>query len=284
MGIAASTIIAAAAPAVIGAVGGALSGGSSSSKSSGPISGLGNQAGGVLGQTLNDTQSLVNAGPGQSDVSAGLTGQRDLASMLQQYQQGGSMPSADDISQQEGLAGRLFAGRRAAVTGNFKEQEQQYAQQAALQGRNPLDPVFRNKQAQEQEKQLNQLGAEQSSFATQQAINQPMQRLGFAQQRAQVLGGLASQALANRQMLSGMGSQIRGQEMNFAAGQGSTSRQTGGGLGGAISGGLAGIGQGIGVLNGAGAFGGPSQSGGPSLGAVPQAKPGGNIFGVNTNF
>lgn len=253
--IAAAPLIAAGVSAVGGIVGGALQGGANSSKSAGPVSALGNQAGGVLSQNLNDTQNLVAAGPGASDVSAGVSGQRDLASLLQDYQQGGAGPTSQDISQQEGLAGRLFAGRRQAVTSNFMQQEQKYAQQAALQGRNPLDPVFRNKQAQEQEKQLAQLGAEQSSFATEQAMNQPMQRLGFAQQRAQVLGGLASQALANRQMLSGMGAQIRGQELGFASGQGTTSTQTGGGVGGAISGGLAGVGAGLGILGKAGTFG-----------------------------
>lgn len=274
---------AAVAPLAGSIISGIAGSGSSSSKQAGPISALGNQAGQALGQNLYDTQNMVNAGPGQGDVAAGASSQRDLASMLQQYQQGGAGPTSQDISQQDSLAGRLFAGQRASIRGNFAEQQQNFAQQAALQGRNPLDPVFRNKLAQEQTRQLGQLDANQSSFATQQAVNQPLQRLGFAQQRSQVLGGLASQALANRQMLASMGQSIRGGELNFAANSATAGSQSGGGLAGGIAGGLAGMGTALGALGGAGSFGAPANTGPASLGAIPKAAPGGNIFGVSSN-
>ena len=209
-------------------------------------------------QGLAGFKDLINQGPGAQDVTAGLGAQRDLASQLQQYSQQGAIPSAEDIQQQNQLAGQLFAGRRQAITGAFAEQSQQAAQQAALMGRNPLDPVLRNKLAQQQTQQLNQLSADQGSFATQQALQQPQQRLGFAQQRAQILGGLATQALSNRQALAQLGSQLQQQQQNFrlsAAGKQST-ETSGGGLQGALTGAIGGIGAGAGLGKIAQGFGG----------------------------
>lgn len=197
---------------------------------------------------LGGFQAGVEAGPGISDIQSSVGASRDLASQLQAMSKTGGVPGAADIQGQQGLAGQLFGGRRTAITNNFADQQAQYAQQAALQGRNPLDPVFRNKLAQEQTRQLGQLDAEQNAFATQQAMNQPFQRLALSQQRQQLLGGLATQALSNRQALASLGSQLQSQQQNYrlqtATRTGQGQSQSGGGLQGAISGGLAGIGAG----------------------------------------
>ena len=209
---------------------------------------------GALGQ-MGD---LTNAGAGTQDVTAATGAQRDLAGTLQQYsQQGGNMPTQQDIQQQNTLAQSLYAGRRQAITGNFAEQQQNFAQQAATQGRNPLDPVFRNKLMQEQTKQLGQLGAEQGSFATQQAMEQPGQRLQFMQGRAQILGGLASQAMSNRQALFNMGNKLQEQGMGLREKTAGTQVNQGqqGGIGGA----MAGIGMGAGI--------------GQAIGGIAQANP-----------
>lgn len=218
---------------------------------------------GQLGD-YNDLRNLINAGPGESDVTAGTASSRDLAELLKQYQAGGYLPNQGDIDSSNKLASGLFNAQRTALNQSFVDQNQQYAQQAAIQGRNPLDAVFRNKQAFQQENMLNLLQGQQSDFANQYALNQPMQRLGFAQQRAGVLGGLASQAMANRQALLGIGSNLLGNERNYqvATSNKNYNQSQGGGLGGAIDGGLAGLGAGA-RFESMFPGGGGSSSGGP---------------------
>lgn len=187
-------------------------------------------------QNLADTQNLVNQGAGGSDVAAGAQSQRDLAAALQQAQTQGFNPNEQDIQGANSLANQLFRQRQVGLEQNFMQQQQQFNQQAALQGRNPLDPVFRNKLAQEQTRQQQQLQAEQGVFATQYALQQPQQRLQLQAQRANVLGGLATQALANRQALASMGNQAAGIQ---AQGQGA------GGFLGGLAGGISGLGRGL---------------------------------------
>lgn len=251
--------IASAAGGVIGAVAGAIPKGSSSNtiRNVGGMSDLEMQGGQAQGQALGQLGDFTAAGPGLSDVQAGSQSSRDLASMLQQYSQGGNIPGAADISAGNTFASRAFQPQRVGIEQNFQEAQQQYAQQAELQGRNTLDPVFRNKQNVEKQRQLQMLGAQQGQFANQFAMQQPEQRLNYAGQRAQVLGGLASQAMSNRQALFNMGNQLKGQEQNFRLGAaGSTTQgQSGGGFGEALAGGLAGFGGGLKLAN---QFGGPN--------------------------
>jgi hypothetical protein len=148
----ASAGVSTAVGAIGGALGGAISGGEDQTNTQSSVSRVlvdkeseqERQARLAAQQGLGEFQAGISAGPGISDVAAGATSQRDLASQLQMLSQQGATPSAQDISQQEALAGRLFAGRRQAVTSNFMEQQQQSAQQAALMGRSPLDPVLSN--------------------------------------------------------------------------------------------------------------------------------------------
>jgi hypothetical protein len=205
---------------------------------------------------------MVQGGPGQSDVTAGLGAQRDLASMFGQYAQNGGMPTGEDISQSNGIANNLFGAQRVAQQQSFMDQQRQFNQRAALMGTNPNDPVFANKLAQEQTRQGAYLQGQQGSFAQQLALGQPERRLGFAQQQAGILGGLATQAMFNRQTLAAMGEGIMTGDRNFrlqsASHYGNT--ESGGGLAGALKGGLAGFGAGAGAASGLdamGAFGKP---------------------------
>lgn len=257
-------------PLAAGAISGAMGKGSSKQEtgtSSSTTSIDAGQAGATeqqSGQSVNSNfsqlQDFANLGPGASDVTAGVGASRDLATLLQQYQQTGGAPSQQDIQQGQGYAGKMFAGQRLGAQQAGIEAQQQFAQQAAIQGRGGLDPIFRNKVAQQQQQTEAQIGAAEGAFGAQQAQQFSQNRLGFASQRANVLGGLATQALSNRQALVGMGSQIQAAERNFRLAtatkttSGTTSgaggSQEGGGVGGAITGGLAGLGAGASIAGG----------------------------------
>ena len=200
----------------------------------------------ALGQ-LNELEKLFGAGPGMQDVQAGLTSQRDLASMLSQFAQGGFMPGQQDISQANTLAQQLFQGQQVGLNQAFDTQRQQASRNAARMGRSGIDPVLQNQLMQGQARQQTQLNADIGSYATQYAQSLPQQRLGFAQQLAGVNQGLASQAMANRQALLGLGSQLRGQEQNFRAGTATTTQSTsgGGGFMGGLTGALGGVSAGL---------------------------------------
>lgn len=260
IGTALATTIGAAATVgstIVGAFGN-RSGGSNTSDSSvnlGPASGLEQASGSSIADNFNQYQQYSDLGPGASDVSAGVGANRDLAALLQQYQQSGGAPSGQDIGQANQYANQLFAGQRVGAQQSALQAQQQFQAQAAIQGRGGLDPVFQNKVAQQQQQQEALINANQGAFAAQSAQQFSQNRLGYAAQRSNVLGGLASQALSNRQALVSMGSQLQSAERNFrlaSANRSTTGQSTqtsGGGLGGAITGGLAGLGAGLGLMN-----------------------------------
>lgn len=222
---------------------------------------------------FNGFQDMVNAGPGASDVSAATGASRSLADLLKQYsQQGGAMPTGEDYSNGNSLAGRLFQQQRVGMQQNFMDQSVNANRQAALQGRDMNDPILRMKLAQEQTRQGAMLDAGQNQFAQQYAMQQPFQRLDMASQHANVLGGLASQAMANRQALASMGQSIQNDERNWrlqtGTRWGSQMQESGGGLKGAINGAIAGAGAAAsmagGMGGGAGGAGGGAAMGGGS--------------------
>lgn len=225
---------------------------------------------GVASGSLGQLQGLVGQGPGTQDVTAGLGAQRDLASMLQQYAQGGFMPGESDFQAAQKFAQGAFAGQQESLNQQFADQQTEARRLAAQLNRPVNDPILQAKLAQQQMRSQQQLAADQRGVATQFAQQLPGQRLDFAQQRAGVLQGLASQALSNRSNLLSLGSQLQGQQQQFRLATGKqvqTNTQTsksGGGLMGAISGALGGASAGAGVANLFGAAG--SQSIGSLLG------------------
>lgn len=275
--------------AALGALAGAIPYKSSSNSTSGinlsPASLLELQANGILGQGLTDFSSLVGAGPGQSDVTSALGANRDLAELLRRYsQEGGSLPTSGDISGANSLAAQLFQGQRTAMGQAFEDQRVQANRKAALMGRAADDPILAAKLAQEQTRQGAMLDANQGAFAAQYAMDQPMQRLGFMQGRAGVLGGLASQALANRQALMAMGEGIQTNERNFrlqtGTRWGNQETTSGGGLGGALKGAIGGMGAGLSMgsaLGGMGAMSMPSAPAG-SFSMAPMVSNMGSFF------
>jgi hypothetical protein len=225
-----------------------------------PESELEKQAGQLTGSQLTELQRLIGAGPGQADVQAGTDASRQLAALLQQFSQGGYMPGANDFAQANALTQQVFAPQQQQLNQQFADQRVQANQAMAKMGRGPADPTMMNALARTQGQQQAALGAQMTSYSAQQAMAMPQQRLQYANQLAQVNAGLASQALANRQALFSMGSQLRGQEQNFRAGTASstTTQQQPGGFGGFLSGALAGVGAGIGAAS---MFGGRPASG-----------------------
>ena len=243
-----------AIPAALGALG-AIAGGQQSSSSQtttrnlAPESELEKQIAGMQPGQLGALAGMVNAGPGQADVTSGLNSQRGLAAMLQQYAQGGYMPTEADTAQARQYATTQMQPQQVALQQAFEGQNQRAAQLASQLGRPVNDPIIQARLAQEQMRQGAQLSAQEGAMASQFAMQMPQQRLGYTAQLADVNANLASQAMANRQALLSLGSQLQGAERNWRLGASTTTTtQTGGGgLAGAISGGIAGAGTGFGI-------------------------------------
>lgn len=218
-----------------------------------PESALEALGGQVSQEQLQGLRQLLGAGPGEQDVAAGTSAGRDLASMLQQYAQGGFMPGEADMQAAQKFAGGAFAGQQAALSQQFQDQQTEARRMAAQLNRPINDPILQAKLAQSQMRQQQLLEGEKTSMATQFAQQLPGQRLGFAQQRAELLGGLASQALANRSNLLSLGSQLQAQGQNFrmqtAERYGTSTEKSGGGLMGALSGAIGGASLGSGAAN-----------------------------------
>lgn len=236
-----------AAGGILGAIGGAQGASQSQTvrRELAPASASETRGGELALQNLNDLQSLLAQGPGAQDVAAGAGAQRSLAELLQQLQQSGGLPGAQDVQAAQSFAGQVFQGQQNALTNAFEDQRVQASRAQARLGRGGFDPVLQNKLAQEQTRQSGQLAADQGAFAAQFAQQLPQQRLGFAQQLAGVRAGLASQAMANRQAVFNLGSQLQQQGQQFRLGSATTtsSQSQPGGFLGALTGGIAGASQ-----------------------------------------
>jgi hypothetical protein len=237
-------------------------------------------AGAATGQELNAQNTMMDQfdwlkgaianGPGQSDVKNAYSSQQDLASMLDQFSKGGYNPTESDIQGANSLYAKLFAPQNEALKQSFEDQNQNYARQAALMGRDINDPVFRAKLAYQQTRDQQMLDAQRNSAAMAYAQQQPFQRLNFAQAKSGILSGLATQAMANRQALAAMGEGIMNNERNFrlatATRWGNSTQESGGGLKGALMGAMAGMGQDMKLASSF--MGVPSMGGAPTAGAT----------------
>ena len=193
----------------------------------------------IAGQ-FNELQSLyARTMPGQEDVTKGYDAQRSLAEMLQQYSQTGGMPTQQDFRNADGL----FSPRQQQLNSMFEDQSTESDRLAARLGRPVNDPILQAKLRTGFMRQQDQLNAEKMGMADQ--LSQ--RRLGYATDRTNVLGNLASQAFANRTAILSLGSQLGNNERDFrlrAAGSNTTSVQ-GGGLRDAIAGGITGAAGGL---------------------------------------
>lgn len=232
-------------PSILGALGGAAGGSSTSMRVLAPPSASELAGEKAITQNLPIWQQLVNVGPGQQDVVAGLGSSRDLASMLQSYAQGGFLPGQQDWQTASQFSQRAFQPQEVALNQAFQGEQQRTAQLAAQLGRPVNDPILQAKLAQERSQGMERLGASRSAYEAQFAQNLPMQRLGFMGQLADVRNSLASQAMANRQALVSAGSQLENAGRAFRAQTAGVRTTTGGGVQGATTGILGGLGAGM---------------------------------------
>jgi hypothetical protein len=170
---------------------------------------MGLQGGQMASQALGSLSGLQNDQSFQANS--------DLASLLQQYQQGGYMPTAQDNQTARTFAQSQFDPQRVAMNQAFQDQLVQANRSAALTGRSQNDPILRAKLAQEQTRQQAQLESQQGAFATQYAMQQPQQRLQFAEGRANVLSQNLQQrmGLANNIFQQGMSAQNQDFQQRF---------------------------------------------------------------------
>ncbi len=227
---------------------------------------------GAIESQYKELASLVGQGPGSQDVTASLDASRSLAAMLGDYSKTGGLPGAGDISTANQFTNDIFAAQQTAMDQAFTLQNQDAARQAALSGRGSNDPILRSRLFEQQQNQQSLLNSQKTGFSAQFAQNLPMQRLGFASNQADVLSGLASQALNNRTALFGLGQSALGNERNwrYTISNKTGQNTSGGGLGGAITGALGGAGAAAGIM---GALSGNNLRMPTAQTAVPQASP-----------
>jgi hypothetical protein len=139
----------------------------------------------------------------------------DLAELLRKYAETGNLPTQDDINRSNTLAQQLFAPQQTALNQMFDDARVDSNRTAAQLGRGIDDPILQAKLQTEKVRQQAMLNSNQGAFAAQYAQQAPADRLGFAQQRTQILGNLAQQAMANRQALLSMGQGILGNERQY---------------------------------------------------------------------
>jgi len=259
------------------------------------VSDLEKSARGIQEQNLTQFNEFVQAGPGQEDITAALGAQRGLADTLKQFSEGGFLPTEQDFQTAQQFTQSAFAPQQEQMNQQFAQQQTEAKRLSAQLGRPVNDPVIQAKLAQQQSQQQSMLGAQQTAFGSQFALNLPQQRLGFQAQGASVLQDLANRAQTNRQVALSLGSSIQNLERNFRLDAGlknsnSTTKTTssanafdviGGALGVASAIGTGGASLGLfgaaGAVGGAGAaagaIGGASQLANVSNVALPGSSP-----------
>lgn len=234
------------------------------------------QAGNSVFNQLQQLQNFTNLGPGQEAITGAYGAQNDLARMLQQYYQQGFAPSQADFQ----TAKTQLAPQYEALRQSQQQAQNQFRETAATTGRGPLDFAFQNKLNQNFANQNLMLGAQQSQLASQNSA----QRLGFAQDYANLKQGLATQAMQNRLAIAGLGQQIQQTGMNFRLGAAGTSGyqsgQTGSQQGNMLTGAIAGLGTGLSLYNKFG--GGGAANGSNNISNSGSGNSG--YLGANTQF
>lgn len=271
---------------ILSGIAGAVAGGqpNTSSQSFGvqtaPESAWEKRVAGSQANQFGQLESLIGLGPGAQDVTAALGSQRDLASMLSAFSKGGFMPGEAEFAQARQFGGQVFAPQEVALRQSMEEARTQAGRQAALMGRGGADPILQAKLAQQQMQGQERLSAQRGAYEAQFALGLPQQRLDYASQLAQVRGGLATQAMQNRQTLLGLGNQLRQQERDWRLQTATRTQSTssGGGLAGAISGAMSGFGGGLSLGRSFGAdyssiFGGAKPTGATPTAAQPIQAP-----------
>lgn len=197
---------------------------------------------------FQDLMKLLQFGPGQSEIQANTQYQNQFANQLQGLLGRSLNPTQANIQEDYGVSQQLFAPQQVALNQQFQDQATASNRLAARLGRAGNDPVLRNKLMQEQTRQQSMLNAEIGSYARQLPDIQATRALNLGGALSQIRGGLASQALQNRQTLLSLGNELANSERNYrlqAAGRYGTresdsAQYSGGGIKGALQGGAQG--------------------------------------------
>lgn len=289
MGIGTGAAIAIGAGALIGGIAGSQKDKVESSTKSesgvtlGSETDLEKQGTRMTGEGLSALEEMVNAGPGQADVSAAYNQTNSLASLLNDFSKTGGAPGQQDILQSQENANLQFAPYQLAIDQSFKEEQLRAKQMAAQLGRPVNDPYIQTMLSKEKMNQQAMLGAQKGAFMNQDARGTAMNRLGFTSQLTDVRNGLASQAMANRQALLSLGQGVQQSERNFRLGTATrwgtqTGEQTsGGGASGGLMGGLMGAGSMAGIMGGMPGMGGGGDKG-KSGGNTVASQPGASMY------
>lgn len=200
--------------------------------------------------SFQDLLKLVQGGPGQAEVDSNLSFQNSFAKQLQAMLGKIGNQTQADVQNNFGQAQQLFAPQQTALNQQFADQTTASNRLSARLGRAGNDPIMRNKLMQEQTRQQTMLNSQIGSYGQQLPQIQAQQAVELGGALSNLRGGLASQALQNRQTLMGMGNQLAQAERNYrlqAAGRTTNSLQEtidGGGFKGAVGGLLGGAGMG----------------------------------------
>jgi hypothetical protein len=187
---------------------------------------------------------LVNAGPGQSEVSQNNQFQSSFAAQLQGLLSKVGNQSQADINNNYSRAQGIFAPEQTALNQQFDDQRVQSQRMSARLGRPGNDPILANKLAQEQTRQQTMLNSQIGSYGRQLPEMDANQIMNIGGQLSNLRQGLASQALQNRQTMLSMGNQLATSERNYRMGtatkigtnESDTSVYSGGGAKGAAAG------------------------------------------------
>lgn len=220
------------------------------------------QAREISTQQLGELQGLVGAGPGGADVTQALGSQRSLARELEQLRTTGLRPGEQDIS----AARAQLAPQRLAIQQAFEDEQTRTSRLAAQLNRPINDPILQAKLGRSRIQAEERFGAQVSA----QALQARGQRLGFGEALANLRGGLASQALQNRQTLLGLGNVVQQQQQQFRLQSApiTSSTQAGGGFGGFLTGAIGGAGAGANIASFFGGGGGQAAGGGGGFSSI----------------
>lgn len=198
-----------------------------------------------------------------------------LSNLDKLMQELGGAPTADRINQANSLADNVFAPQQTALNQSFEDQTRAFGNRAAQMGRSSSDPILAAKLAQEQVRQQASLSANKGSFAAQEAINAPARQF---QNQLGAFGGLANQAIQNRQAVFSLGSDFANTQMQYRLATATRTgnsvsnneQLSGGGFKGFATGLLGGAGAGVkmfgGGLGGGGSPGGYTGGNGANMG------------------
>ncbi len=207
---------------------------------------------------LSQFQDLLKLLGGQNNVDqiqgyqqSATQAQGGLDSLLAAFAQAGGQPTQAQMQQAQGYAQQVFAPEQNALQNTFQQQEIGNSRLAASLGRSSNDPILRAKMLQEQSRAQGDLSSRQNAYAAQYGQMLPQQAIGAQEALLNYRQNIASQAMQNRLNLLNLGNQLQNSERNWRLQTGTRwgEQASGGGTAGALSGGLAGFGQGLGIAN-----------------------------------